>query len=91
MPKIGKPKCKNLNAHQASVTEMLRIIAKKHDKRRGDVVIAYMEDISVYAVRMWMTRPIPQKHWKTLTELSGYSMKRMEDIARGHFDMAHVG
>lgn len=90
MPKIGIAKCLDQDKHQEGVEEMLKIIAKKHDKRRGDVVIAYEEDISVYAVRMWLTRPIPSKHWKTLSRLSGYSLTRVEAIAREHFDMAAV-
>lgn len=90
MPKIGKPKCKNLREHQKGVSELLNIIAKKHDKRRGDVVIAYEEDISVYAVRMWMKRPIPKKHWDALARLSNYSLARVENIARENFDMDHV-
>lgn len=90
MPKIGIAKCLNQDKHQEGVEEILRVIAKKHDKRRGDVVIAYEEDISVYAVRMWLTRPIPSKHWKTLARLSGYSLTKVEAIARGCFDMASV-
>ena len=90
MPKIGKPKCKNAKAHQAGIRELLEVIAKKHDKRRGDVVIAYEEDISVYAVRMWMKRPIPKKHWATVARLSGFSVDRVESLARGYFNMNHV-
>lgn len=91
MPKIGKPKCRNLKAHQQGVSELLKVIAKKHDKRRGDVVIAYTEDISVYAVRMWMKRPIPKKHWETLVKLSGFSMNKIQGIARDSFVMDYVG
>lgn len=90
MPKIGIAKCLNQTRHQEGVEEMLKIIAKKYDKRRGDVVIAYEEDISVYAVRMWLTRPIPPKHWKTLARLSGYSLIKVESVAREYFDMAAV-
>jgi len=90
MPKIGIAKCIDQSKHQEGVEEMLRVIAKKHDKRRGDVVIAYEEDISVYAVRMWLTRPIPPQHWKTLARLSGFSLTRVENIARANFDMAAV-
>jgi hypothetical protein len=90
MPKIGIAKCLNQSKHQEGVEEMLKIIAKKYDKRRGDVVIAYEEDISVYAVRMWLTRPIPSKHWKTLARLSGYSLTKVESVARENFDMAAI-
>lgn len=87
MPKLGVAKCLDPQSHQASITELLRVIAKKFDKRHGDVVIAYEEDISVYAVRMWLARPIPKKHWKALSKLSGYSTERIERIARQYFDM----
>lgn len=90
MPKIGIAKCLDQAKHQEGVEEMLKVIAKKHGKRRGDVVIAYEEDISVYAVRMWLTRPIPSKHWKTLARLSGFSVTRIESIARESFDMAAI-
>lgn len=90
MPKIGIAKCLDQAKHQEGVEEMLKVIAKKHGKRRGDVVIAYEEDISVYAVRMWLTRPIPSKHWKTLARLSGFSVARIESIARESFDMAAI-
>jgi hypothetical protein len=90
MPKIGVAKCVNPKKHQEGVSELLHTIAKKHGKRRGDVVIAYEEDISVYAVRMWLSRPIPQKHWKTLSKLSGFSDQKVEGIARENFNMAVV-
>jgi hypothetical protein len=85
MPKLGQSKCINRDAHHEGVTELLEIIAKRGKKRRGDVVIAYEEDISVYAVRMWLTRPIPKKHWKTVARLSGLSMETVESLATKHF------
>jgi hypothetical protein len=88
MPKIGVAKCLDEKKHQEGIEELLKLIAKKGGKRRGDVVIAYEEDISVYAVRMWLTRPIPSKHWKTLARLSGLAAARIEAIARENFDMA---
>jgi hypothetical protein len=86
MPKIGRPRCFNFKAHQEGIEDLLSLIGKKHNKRRGDVVIAYEEDISVYAVRMWMKRPIPKKHWATLAKLSGYSLTKIEQLARDNFD-----
>lgn len=85
MPKLGQTKCTDKEAHYEGVFELLQTIAKKGGKRRGDIVIAYEEDISVYAVRMWLTRPIPRKHWKTVAKLSGYSMVRVEELATKHF------
>lgn len=90
MPKIGIAKCLDPHKHQEGIEEMLKVIAKKYGKRRGDVVIAYEEDISVYAVRMWLTRPIPPKHWKTLADLSEFPLTKIESIAREHFDMAAI-
>lgn len=85
MPKLGQTKCIDRDAYREQVSDLLNVIAKKGDKRRGDVVIAYEEDISVYAVRMWLTRPIPRKHWKTISRLSGYSVGRVEDLTTKHF------
>lgn len=85
MPKLGQSKCVNKEAHYDGVMELLETIAQRGKKRRGDVVIAYEEDISVYAVRMWLTRPIPRKHWKTVSRLSGLSMDAIEEIAIKHF------
>jgi hypothetical protein len=85
MPKIGQTKCVNHDAHHEAITTLLNTIAKRGGKRRGDVIIAYEEDISVYAVRMWLTRPIPKKHWKTVARLSGYSLERVEKVATQHF------
>lgn len=87
MPKLGRTECTDREAHFEGVSNLLDIIAKKGKKRRGDVVIAYEEDISVYAVRMWLTRPIPKRHWKTVARLSGYSMERVEEIAMQHFQV----
>lgn len=87
MPKIGQAKCLDRDSHLEGVEDLLKVIAKKGDKRRGDVVIAYEEDISVYAVRMWLRRPIPKKHWKTLAKLSGFTIEKVEKIAVSHFDM----
>ncbi len=85
MPKLGQTKCINKTAHYQAIETLLETIARRGDKRRGDVVIAYEEDISVYAVRMWLRRPIPRKHWKTVARLSGYSLERVESIATQHF------
>lgn len=85
MPKLGQTKCINKTAHYQAIETLLETIARRGDKRRGDVVIAYEEDISVYAVRMWLRRPIPRKHWKTIARLSGYSLERVESIATQHF------
>jgi len=85
MPKIGQTKCINNDAHHEVITTLLNTIAKRGGKRRGDVIIAYEEDISVYAVRMWLTRPIPKKHWKTVARLSGYSLERVEKVATQYF------
>jgi len=85
MPKLGRTECTNHKAHFEAVTDLLNLIAKRGKKRRGDVVIAYEEDISVYAVRMWLTRPIPRKHWKTVAQLSGMSMAAIEELSTKHF------
>ena len=90
MPKIGQAVCINEQAHRDGVNKLLKEIAKAHDKARGDVVIAYHEDISVYAVRMWLNRPIPKRHWAVLAKLSGYSIEKIENIATKHFDMNAV-
>lgn len=89
MPKLGQTVCTNNGAHYEGVMDLLTVIAKKGGKRRGDVVIAYEEDISVYAVRMWLTRPIPKKHWKTVSRLSGYTLARVEEVASKHFTTVH--
>jgi hypothetical protein len=85
MPKLGQTRCIDKDAYHEQISNLLTIIAKKGDKRRGDVVIAYEEDISVYAVRMWLTRPIPRKHWKTVSRLSGYSLARVEELSVKNF------
>ncbi|NDD54273.1 hypothetical protein EBZ39_10430 [bacterium] len=87
MPKVGQSKLLDKETHIEGVNELLKAIAKRGDKRRGDVVIAYEEDISVYAVRMWFSRPIPKRHWKTLAKLSGFSVDKIEKIATGSFNM----
>jgi hypothetical protein len=90
VPKIGTAKCLDRDKHQAGIEELLNTIAKLHNKRRGDVVIAYEEDISVYAIRMWLNRPVPQRHWKTLARLSNFSITKIGKIARGCFEMAAI-
>jgi hypothetical protein len=88
MPKVGQATCLDVKAHRAGVQKLLADIAKANGKSRGDVVIAYHEDISVYAIRMWLCRPIPKRHWSTLTRLSGYSLEQIRAIARQHFSNA---
>jgi hypothetical protein len=87
MPKIGRPVCREPRVHVQRVEELLAVIAHTYGKTRGDVVVAYHEDISVYAIRMWFKRPIPKKHWGKLSELSGFPISHIEEIARGCFDM----
>jgi len=85
MPKIGQAHCVNAAAHRAGIEKLLADISKVSGKSRGDVVIAFYEDISVYAVRAWLRRPIPKKHWPALVRLSGYSLEQVTQIARGNF------
>lgn len=85
MPKIGMMKCTNSFAHHVGVENLLQIIADNYKKRRGDVVIAYEEDISVYAVRAWLNRPIPRKHWEALAKLSQLPISQIEEIAQAQF------
>ena len=85
MPKIGQARCVDFKAHSEGVEGLLAEIARLSSKSRGDVVIAFYEDISVYAVRAWLRRPIPKKHWPALVRLSGYSLEQVKQIARGNF------
>jgi hypothetical protein len=85
MPKIGQARCLDSAAHSSGIESLLAEIARLSGKSRGDVVIAFYEDISVYAVRAWLKRPIPRKHWATLARLPGYSVERIQEIARGYF------
>lgn len=85
MPKLGKAQCIDTTAHFKAIKELLDVIAKRGGKRRGDLVIAYEDDISVYAVRMWLWRPIPRRHWATVSRLSGYSLTHIEELATKHF------
>ena len=85
MPKVGQARCVNAEAHRAGIEKLLADIAKVSGKSRGDVVIAFYEDISVYAIRVWLRRPIPKRHWPALARLSGYSLEQVKEIARGCF------
>lgn len=68
-------------AHYNAVLKLFDLIAHRFEKTRGDVVIAYHQDISVYNTRMWLMRPIPKKHWRTLAKLSGLPLEQIEEIA----------
>lgn len=81
MPKTPKKEVKDPKTHWYAVKDLLVLIAERAGKARGDVVIAYEEDISVYAVRQWLSRPIPRKHWKIIAKLSGLTMDQIEKIA----------
>jgi len=85
MPKLSKMISTNDADHFQGVSFLLDAIAKKHEKRHGDVVIAYHEDISVYAIRQWLKRPIPRRHWEALQRLSELSMEEIENIAVKNF------
>lgn len=81
MPKIGKTTIRNPKAHYREVAMLFQLIADRHNKTRGDVVIAYERDISVYNARQWLVRPIPKKHWAALAKLSGLPLADIEKIA----------
>lgn len=83
--KVGRLKCVNPKSHRRGVQKLLNAIAEKSGKSRGDIVIAYEEDVSVYAVRVWFTRPIPPKHWKLLSEKSGLDLEEIKQIARKYW------
>jgi len=85
MPKLSKLISTNDADHFQGVSYLLDAIAKKHGKRHGDVVIAYHEDISVYAIRQWLKRPIPRRHWEALERLSDLSPDEIENIASKNF------
>jgi hypothetical protein len=53
-------------------------------------VIAYHEDISVYAVRMWLERPIPKKHWAKLSGLSGLPLEHIQQLATKCFETEYA-
>jgi hypothetical protein len=84
--KKGISLCTNPTAHYKGVEELLETIATRSNKARGDVVIAYEEGISVYAVRAWLSRPIPKKHWRTLSRLSGKPVDAIASIATSYFE-----
>lgn len=89
MANYGKAKCLNPKAHAKGVENLLKKIAENHERSRGDVVIAYLEDISVYAVRQWLVRPIPQRHWARLAALADMTIEQIEKIATKNFEMKH--
>ena len=83
--KVGRLKCLNPKSHRRGVEKLLKLIAQNSGKSREDIVIAYEEDVSVYAVRVWLTRPIPPKHWHLLSEKSGFDLEEIKQIARKHW------
>jgi hypothetical protein len=85
MPKLSRLISTNEADHLQGVTWLLDLIAKNFGKKHGDVVIAYHEDISVYAIRQWLKRPIPKRHYETLARLSELPMAEIEQIASKNF------
>lgn len=85
--RVEKAFCINEQKHAEGVEQLLAKIADKHNKSRGDIVVAYLEDVSVYNVRQWLCRPIPRKHWDMLSELSGFTMEKIEKIATQNFEV----
>jgi hypothetical protein len=82
MKRTRQPKTvKDPEAHYNNVSKLFDLIALKYEKTRGDIVIAYHQDISVYNTRMWLIRPIPKKHWRVLCQLSGLPLEEIEHIA----------
>lgn len=83
MKKITKPSVtvKDPKAHYEAVNVLFDRIAKRYGKSRGDVVIAYLRDISVYNVRQWLVRPIPRHHWEMLADLAGLTVNQIKQIA----------
>lgn len=83
MPKMTKLVEGDIQKHYRGVKRMLDIVGEKWGKKAGDVCIAYHEDITVYAVRQWLTRPIPSRHWEALSRVSGLSLDEVKEIAQG--------
>lgn len=83
MKKVTKPKVtvKDPKAHYEAVNVLFQRIARRHGKSRGDVVIAYLRDISVFNVRQWLVRPIPKHHWPMLADMAGLSLNQIRQIA----------
>jgi hypothetical protein len=80
--KLKKPNIKK------AVQHILDLIAQRHNRTRGDVIVAESctgpngrPDISVYAVRQWLSRGIPKKHWETVANLAGI---QESEVARIH-------
>lgn len=76
-----KLEIKDPERHYQLVLELFDRIAQIFDKTRGDVVIAYHQDISVYNARQWLVRPIPKRHWRFLAKLANTSVEEIEKIA----------
>lgn len=89
---MGRKKKMALSQRQCSklktaIKNLLERIAERHGKTHGDIVVAeacpgpnYRGHVSVYAVRQWLTRGIPEKHWPTVADLAGVTVDELRRL-----------
>ena len=57
---------------------LLRKISDRHGGRRADMVIATSTDLSVYAVRQWLTRGVAKHHRNLVANLADIPLDELE-------------
>jgi Asp/Glu/hydantoin racemase len=66
---------------RAYVEKLLKKISDRHGGKRPDMIIAAFADVSVYAVRQWLTRGVARHHRQLVANLADMPV---EDLERAH-------
>lgn len=67
---------------KSKIQAITQRIAKRHNILRPDNLISDRAGVSVYAVRQWYVRGIPEKHRDTVAELAGVERKLVDRACR---------
>lgn len=60
------------------VEKLLKKISERHGGKRPDMIIATFADVSVYAVRQWLTRGVAKHHRNLVANLADIPLDELE-------------
>lgn len=58
--------------------KLLKKISERHGGKRPDMIIAAFADVSVYAVRQWLSRGVARHHRQLVANLADVDLQELE-------------
>jgi hypothetical protein len=73
-----KPPIVDPQRRRGYVEKLLKKISERHGGKRPDMIIAAFADVSVYAVRQWLSRGVARHHRQLVANLADVDLQELE-------------